>query len=402
MSAALVLVLLGLSVFYCCLFYCCFYLTDANGTNALVADLIAAGKLPDSHVPLRTVYTGIAPLDEILTSLVVFLWPVTDGNSPGLALHTISFVGSVNATWALLVLEGYRKGNARTIVAFPVLFALLGQFLTFAFATSIYVALHLLTISTASSPTRTSLLVPKAVLHTLPVVTIIGFLIPAAILLAPACSASTQLVLAAWQLWPACASAVIFLAHTLFTHSSTSNAEDGIDISSPSRTYIRSLRLVYAVTFLTTALPHFNSWTLPFLSYFASAVLGPNTALGPVNLLEIHSLPIPVQTLAEGVHSFIAWDYLIASLAILVWAGSLHRGVYGCLGGAKGAALFALTALVGPVAAAVVALWEREEVVFAAKRVMSMSMSLRKTRRRGGSGMGKWERGGKVLVSADW
>lgn len=103
--SAIFLLLLGLFGIYCT------YL-EANGT-ALIHDLIAAGTLPNNHIPLRTVYTGFQPLDRILTHIVVFLWPVTN-QYPLLTLHATNFLAGTNAIWTLLLIEGYRRGNAKT------------------------------------------------------------------------------------------------------------------------------------------------------------------------------------------------------------------------------------------------------------------------------------------------
>lgn len=95
--------------------YCTFYLVQANGTNALIHDSIAAAKLPNSDVSLRTVYTGINPLDRIITYIVVLLWPVTELENTLLTLHTTTFLAGANAIWTLLLLEGYRRGNQKTV-----------------------------------------------------------------------------------------------------------------------------------------------------------------------------------------------------------------------------------------------------------------------------------------------
>ncbi|KAL4778501.1 hypothetical protein BJX76DRAFT_362672 [Aspergillus varians] len=388
MSAKVLLPLLGLSVLYS------FYLLEANGTNKLILDLIADKKLHDSNTPLRTVYTGIAPLDEALTYLVVFLWPITNGDNPALILHTTSLFGGVNAAWTVLLLEGYRTGHTGTIVAFPIIFGLLSQFLTFAVSLSIYCTLHLFTSPTAQNPTRQNLSVPRAVTTTLPVAILIGYIIPAGILLAPVSDNVTQVFLAAWQPWPAYASLTILLAHTLFPTPTTENA------TATSKKAIWPLRLLYAVTFLTTAIPHVVSWALPLLEFTTSTLSNADT-LFSVRPVDVYPLPwtTSVGSIAEGVHAFLTYNYLITSLSLLVWAGTLHSRVSGGVGYGRVAAL---VVLVGPVAVAVGGLWEREEMVVGGSSLSifsSSSQSVLKvaSRPRGGSGMGKWERGGKVL-----
>ncbi|KAG8420722.1 hypothetical protein J3458_002655 [Metarhizium acridum] len=89
MSAKLLLPLLSLSVFYFV-----FYFSDANGLRALGDAAQHAEKLPGLDVPLRTRYTGLPHLDQLLATLTVFFWPVGDGSQPGLTLHSIAFSGT--------------------------------------------------------------------------------------------------------------------------------------------------------------------------------------------------------------------------------------------------------------------------------------------------------------------
>lgn len=76
--------------------------------------------LPDrkgSEGGLRTVYTGIDQVDRLLAVLTVFFWAVFDGSNPALTLHAVDFAGVFGAAWTLVMLEGWRRGNAWTIVA---------------------------------------------------------------------------------------------------------------------------------------------------------------------------------------------------------------------------------------------------------------------------------------------
>ena len=99
------------------MFYAIFYFSYINGLDALGHKSIESGKLPTLDAPLRTVYTGIEVVDHTLTLLVTFFYPTVDGSRPGLLLHGIGFSGTFGATWTLIVLESWRKGNAGTIAA---------------------------------------------------------------------------------------------------------------------------------------------------------------------------------------------------------------------------------------------------------------------------------------------
>lgn len=99
------------------MFYAIFYFSYINGLDALSRKSIESGKLPTLDAPLRTVYTGIEAVDHTLALLVTFFYPTVDGSNPGLLLHGIGFSGTFGATWTLIVLESWRKGNAGTIAA---------------------------------------------------------------------------------------------------------------------------------------------------------------------------------------------------------------------------------------------------------------------------------------------
>ena len=112
MAAKIVLPLLSISVFYAI-----FYLAIANGLRSLADDAIASRTLPETELALRTVYTGVKKLDEVLTILTTFFWPVAAATHPGLLLHSIAFSGTFCSAWVLITLEAWRQGNVRTIAA---------------------------------------------------------------------------------------------------------------------------------------------------------------------------------------------------------------------------------------------------------------------------------------------
>ena len=107
-------VLFSLSAF---VFYAIFYFSYINGLHFLGNQSIESGKLPGINEPLRTVYTGVEPVDHLLATLTTFFYPSLDGQNPGLLLHSIAFSGSFGAAWTLVVLESWRKGNAGTVAA---------------------------------------------------------------------------------------------------------------------------------------------------------------------------------------------------------------------------------------------------------------------------------------------
>lgn len=97
--------------------YAIFYFAEINGLNKLAASTVEAGVLPNTTEPLRTVYTGIEPLDRLLTLLGTFFWPVVEGRNVTLTLHSVAFSGAFGAAWVLVMLEAWREGNSGTVAA---------------------------------------------------------------------------------------------------------------------------------------------------------------------------------------------------------------------------------------------------------------------------------------------
>ncbi|KAF9895326.1 hypothetical protein FE257_000230 [Aspergillus nanangensis] len=246
MVAKLILPLLSLSVFYAI-----FYYADANGLVKLAEQSAEAKTLPDFDAPLRTVYTGVEQIDHLLTVLTTFFWPSTDGSTPELTLHSIGFSGTFGSAWMLVCLEAYRRGNAWGLAAFPMIFGLTAQVLTFAFATPLYATIQLYTSITAHSPTAANIQVPRAVLNTLPYIFIVGYFVPSTLLVVPLSDLMTtdlkQICIAIWQPWPAYVSILLVVANTVF--SPFVRNEGG-------RASLRALRRVYAFAFANAAITH--------------------------------------------------------------------------------------------------------------------------------------------------
>ncbi|KAL3469562.1 hypothetical protein BJX99DRAFT_241080 [Aspergillus californicus] len=370
MAAKILLPLLSLFVFYAI-----FYFAEVNGAHALVRESIKTGKLPASDATLRTVYTGVGPLDELLTVLTVFFWPTTDGSNLSLTVHSIGFTGTFGSAWVLVCLEAWRRGNAWTAAAYPMVFGLLAQVMTFAFAAPLYCAIQLFTSVTAVKPTAENIRIPRAVLIALPLVFSVGYLLPTGLLLVPVSeSVSTdlkQLFIAGWQPWPAYVSILLTVIHIIFSPFTRNDHTIG-----GGRATLSSLRWVYAFAFANTAMTHIISWAIPLATVAKPRLFKDEhlEALHPLAVFEIPKpweTPVLVDNVGAGVHTFLRWDYLIGSAGVLIWAVSLHQAAHRIVYGQAGcrcvgliAKIAALTALAGPVGAAVELMWERDELVF--------------------------------------
>lgn len=101
--------------------YVIFYFAWKNGLKETADSFIERQILPDTATalskghPMRTVYTGVEPIDRLLVILGTFFWTVLDGSSPDLLLHSVIFSGTFGSAWVLILLEGWRRGNSGII-----------------------------------------------------------------------------------------------------------------------------------------------------------------------------------------------------------------------------------------------------------------------------------------------
>ncbi|KGO78185.1 hypothetical protein PITC_034000 [Penicillium italicum] len=348
-------------------FYAIFYFASINGLHELGRKSIGSGKLPSIDAPLRTVYTGIEAIDHVFTLSTTFSYPTLDGHNPGLSLHGIGFSGIFSASWTLIILESWRKGNAGTIAAHPTMFGLIAQVLTFAFGIPLTCGLQLGCSITAHSPHADNIRIPRAVLVALPLIYVVGYMVPTVAMALPAPSVISvdlkQVAIAFWHPWPAYVSILTTFAYLTLSPFFSNN----------HRASMSSLRWVYAFAFANASLSHIVSWVVS-LATVVVPVLFEERFLGSLHPANVFSVSLPwsgltVGNLGDGVHVFLQWDYNIGSAGVLIWAISLYTAAHKHLLNpvSSPSLLFKialLTLVAGPAAAAVELIWERDELVF--------------------------------------
>ena len=246
-------------------------------------------------------------------------------------------------------------------------FGLVAQVFTFAFATPLFLGLQLGCSVTAHRPHANNIRVPRAVLAALPLVFGVGFMIPTHMMVLPAPSVIPvdfkQIAIAIWQPWPAYVSVLSTVAYYLLSPF----------ISNSHRASMSSLRWVYAFAFINASLPHLVSWIVSLATVIVPMIFEKRflETLHPAN---VYSIPLPwsglvVDNVGDGVHAFLRWDYIIGTSGVLIWALSLYTAAHKQLLNTVSwpSLLFktaVMTAVAGPVGAAVELVWERDELVF--------------------------------------
>ena len=175
-----------------------------------------------------------------------------------------------------------------------------------------------------------------------------------------------QIFIALWQPFPAYISILLTVINAVLSPFNSAHKTGRKDL--------RALRFVYAFAFANTAITHLVTWTISLTTVLAPAILDERFRR-ELHPSVVFGIPTPwtspvvqVQSVADGVHAFLRWDYLIGSMAVVLWAGTLNaaaqRVVYGAVGWLRLVVQVVLLAVVaGPVGAAVELVWERDELV---------------------------------------
>lgn len=72
--------------------------TAADGSSELLTQALDSATpqmLPGTEAPLLRTYTGVQPIDYILTMLVLFWWEVADGSHPATSAISLYYLGQL-------------------------------------------------------------------------------------------------------------------------------------------------------------------------------------------------------------------------------------------------------------------------------------------------------------------
>ncbi|GJE93619.1 hypothetical protein PsYK624_097790 [Phanerochaete sordida] len=311
------------------------------------AHVRATRAYPDGPA-LRTVYTGLPPLDALLAALVAFFSATVDGADEPTRLFCVWFVPQLAPLLVLLHWEAGRVGGGW--VARPTLFALAAQLVTAGAVLPLYFAAHLAAHPPAPAPPRAQSAGALAAAVAL------GFLLPsAALFLVPAGPAvsldAKQVAAALWQPFPLYVAAIYRVLRP---------AKDEGTRTSVQRAYtlfgLLAAAAHWAVLAHTLRAPAAGtSFAHVFVPYPLHAPLGVAPAPG--------ALP----AYRRAVRLLLQEDCLCAAGAAYAWFGyvrwRLARGPF-----ARWAAAMVFCTLVGgPGAAVAWAAVDREEAVGAVK-----------------------------------
>ncbi|KAI1609798.1 hypothetical protein EDD36DRAFT_444876 [Exophiala viscosa] len=331
--------------------------------------------------PMKQTYTGIGPVDKQLTVLVSFFYTAIDGNRADVSLSFLYLGGQVLAAWVLITIESLRKGNqGKFILTATTLFGVGVAIVGYACAAPLWFALHLWLSPTVKDPKDYQLIVDVPVkLAIAPISILLGFGLPSLLMCLPApttVSFGTKQtwtgIQQGWAIWIGLAQ----FALTVVALSLDQRASILTEADKRAKT-IKYLRRAYAFAIMCSAGSHLAAWSLSLLAY-AFPVLFSSTYLPQLQPTRIFVPEVPfgshkVSTLADGALPFLQWDIVVGVTATLLWGLTLrvaakHEQTSPFQILAVAAKLGIVAIALGPCAAAAVALWIRDELVFKKQR----------------------------------
>ncbi|KAK6387391.1 hypothetical protein LTS17_000659 [Exophiala oligosperma] len=355
-------------------FYCLHLFGEANGTFPLIVAHQEKRQLPTTAAVGRPAFaegfTGVDPPDGLLSILVVFFWPLVDGENPGASLLTFLFGGQIVAFLAVVTLEASRNANKGRIITLTSIYGLLFQSIGAGVMVPLYLTIYLFTspLVTSNTPLAPSALaVDQGILGGLPFGVLLGYIVPSIAMSLPDPTLISQdakvLAIVVWQLFPVWTNLFTFLARKsivpLFSGESANN-----------KNQLSQLKTVYKLAMAVSVPMHVATWTLSLSTVLFPVLFTPSTvdAFHPLNVI-LPPNPLgdsKASSVAQGAMWFLQYDYLITSFVYVVWGIVCRYGKLGGFGLTSLLDVIGRCAIMGPIATALHLLQDRDEMVFAA------------------------------------
>ncbi|KAI1469275.1 uncharacterized protein F4812DRAFT_470295 [Daldinia caldariorum] len=342
--------------------------------------------LPGSENAIRTFYTGIGPLDKLVTVGVVIFANVTDGSTPELSLYIFQFCGQYLAMLVMINIESLRAGNATNFFSLFSLWGFFMQITSYGCTMPLYVAAHLLNLPTGDvAGVGLSEAVPISKLSelaVLPQAFILGYVIPATLMSVPIFSNAThQWFVGLWQgfhifivLFQKLLAAWVGQNRRLLDVDKRQKCPPDIPTkfqdSSACRNEKDLLEKAYLFAFSWCLVSHVVTFML-----IAAVCIAPSTF--PPHLREAWTiskvfLPTPfwssekMESMATAMHSFFAYDQYVGLIASIIWSSALYVKSRELPMGARawaklGFTVSALTLCSGHAGAVVWLMWKKDQ-----------------------------------------
>ncbi|KAG9595461.1 hypothetical protein KCU77_g1834, partial [Aureobasidium melanogenum] len=346
-----------------------------NGTFTLMRRSSSQNRLPETGEGYATEFTRWRWLDEFLRSLLTLFWPMVNGTRPGSSLMCFYFAGQGIVAWILTALEGQRQLNKDNwrVVSLTTAYGLLFQ----GFGIGVVGPIFFLFSPLGDKSTSPVLVHHKTDVDAIIPATIGGIIVPTILmsLHAPTIISFEQKtdLIRLWQFFPLLFR-LIQRAWSSFFLVQLKTYRDELAEKSP-RNQRQALRRVYIFGLCCAAIPHIGTIAISTISLLFPKFFANNIAaqFHPANLF------IPVSpfsgkqagSVGEGAHWFLQWDMTLMFLTYLVWAYfAVVKVIYPKSEVFSTSLLLRLAGwslIFGPMGAALLAIWERDDLVFNAQ-----------------------------------
>lgn len=234
-----------------------------------------------------------------------------------------------------------------------------------------YLFIHLMLSTTASRPTSANLSIPIHDLKALIFKIVLGLILPSVLVALPEKYTESlftrQVGIALWQLWPCWATLVHYSAMILLPSKKDTLADTR-----------SAFRYVYGFTFGIAAITHIVPWVISLTAtYVLPQLNGETIPMFHPKALFMPALPwllVKPDSIAQGSFWLIQWDHIVGSGALYWWCLDLYRSAHTAQGKRIGWMAFvlkttAISLFSGFTGAAVMLLWEREEMILEAGQI---------------------------------
>ncbi|OHF03728.1 FAD binding domain-containing protein [Colletotrichum orchidophilum] len=306
--------------------------------------------------PLKTVYTGNAQIDSVLSLLSWAFSEATSGPDPNMRLQCLYFLINLMPIIYIWTVEGYRNGSQLSLVSWPSLFAVY-QLVGIGNIAPLYFLISLHTTSSEVYTRPTGRPIPSTVAKALIPALCLGYAIPTALMFIQyGDSVAQQNAIAFWQPSPLYVSLLTWTFSGLLRIVSPTKSLDWEIFEKKDQ---GALQTGYTLAFAITAITH--------VCALAYAGLSPSVSLFDT-FLDLPS--VASMALGHSIGGFWKYDMLLCFGAVAIWClytvYELRRLGYVTTRAAIGAAAATLLGqvLVGP-GATYAGLWAWRENVIA-------------------------------------
>ncbi|KAH8895805.1 hypothetical protein GQ53DRAFT_743788 [Thozetella sp. PMI_491] len=359
--------------------YGAFYIGFTNGLLTSIPKELELGQMAGCPVPFKMKYTDFAPLDGFLQNVTPFFCITIDGRQTWAeTLSNWYLMAQLCAGWALICVEGLRSGNKGRVTGWTTLFGILFQTASYTLTVPLYLIFHLFASPVAkASPIggADAILAGAEDLALVPTCVALALVVPTVMMALPTPGILSRDAhynwIALWQGFPIW-HALLFRTLKFGLPTLTKQAQSATEAH---KGYLRSATSVYKfalafamvahIAVLTIALTPATAVPAEWSALFQQVditVLLPGSLISPPSI-DLSGGVVP-DLLAPLAAFLLKYDVQCGNAALLIWSVYL----YSISSPASSLVATLLesafwTVLGGPIAAALVLLWKRDEAL---------------------------------------